>query len=100
MKSQIAQTMKGPIEYTLNGHGPVLLVCHGTKAFYGTLHGLFWGMLRLFSMLSPRRTALQTLASFSTHDPKDTMSRLLSQDIRTLCHFFHGHFSREGALIK
>ena len=203
MKSQIAQTMKGPIEYTLNGHGPALLVCHGTsenchsgralaplldagfsiltisrpgygrtpssvgssnieaadalvalldqlevsqcsviaisgggptgialaanypervkglvliaantytenrhndpgyqsqKAFYGPLHGLFWGMLRMFSMLSPRRTALQTLAIFSTHDPKDTMSRLSSEDIRTLSYFFHGHSSREGAL--
>ena len=31
MKSQIARTMKGPIEYTLQGHGPVLLVCHGTS---------------------------------------------------------------------
>jgi len=203
MKSQIAQTIKGQIEYTFHGHGPVLLVCHGTsenchsgssleplldagfslltvsrpgygrtpsnvgrsnteaadglvelldeleipqcsviaisgggptgvalaanypervkglvliaantytenrqndpgyksqRAFYGPLHGLFWGMLRLFSMLSPRRTALQTLAIFSTHDPKDTMSRLSSEDIRTLCHFFHGHSSREGAL--
>ena len=203
MKSQIAQTIKGPIEYTLQGHGPVVLVCHGTsencyssssmtplldagfslltvsrpgygrtpsdvgrsnaaaahalaalldqleipqcsviaisgggptgvtfaahypervnnlvliaantytenrqnepgyasqKSFYGPLHGLFWGMLRLFSMLSPRRTALQTLAIFSTHDPKDTMSRLSPGDIRTLCHFFHAHSSREGAL--
>jgi pimeloyl-ACP methyl ester carboxylesterase len=68
------------------------------KAFYGPLHGLFWGMLRLFSMLSPRRTALQTLAIFSTHGPEDTLSRLSSGDIRTLCHFFHGHSSREGAL--
>ena len=203
MKSHIARTMKGPIEYTLLGHGPVLLVCHGTsenchsgralaplldagfsiltisrpgygrtpssvgrsniqaadalvalldqlevpqcsviaisgggptgiamaanypervkglvliaantytenrhndpgyqsqKAFYGPLHGLFWGMLRLFSVLSPRRTAMQTLVIFSTHDPKDAMSRLSSEDIRTLSNFFHGHSSREGAL--
>jgi pimeloyl-ACP methyl ester carboxylesterase len=68
------------------------------KAFYGPLHGLFWGMLRLFSILSPRRTALQTLAIFSTHDPKDTMSRLSAEDIRTLSHFFRGQSSREGAL--
>jgi pimeloyl-ACP methyl ester carboxylesterase len=68
------------------------------KAFYGPLHGLFWGMLRLFSILSPRRTALQTLAIFSTHDPQDTMSRLSPEDIRTLSRFFHGHSSREGAL--
>jgi len=203
MKSQIAQTIKGPIEYTLQGHGPVVLVCHGTsenchsghsltplldaefslltvsrpgygrtpskvgssnmvaadalvdlldqleipqcsviaisgggptgvtiaahypervnnlvliaantytenrqndpayhsqKAFYGPLHGLFWGMLRLFSILSPRRTALQTLAIFSTHDPLDTMSRLSVEDIQTLSRFFHGQSSREGAL--
>jgi pimeloyl-ACP methyl ester carboxylesterase len=32
MKSQIAQTSKGPIEYTLLGSGPVVLVCHGTSS--------------------------------------------------------------------
>lgn len=32
MKSQIAQTPKGPIEYTLLGSGPVVLVCHGTSS--------------------------------------------------------------------
>ena len=32
MKSQIAQTSKGPIEYTLQGSGPVVLVCHGTSS--------------------------------------------------------------------
>ena len=32
MKSQIAQTPKGPIEYTLQGSGPVVLVCHGTSS--------------------------------------------------------------------
>lgn len=203
MKSQIAQTMRGPIEYTWQGHGPVVLVCHGTsencysgsslaplldagfslltvsrpgygrtpsdvgrsnteaadslvalldhlkiqacsviaisgggptgvtlaasypervnslvliaantdtenrqndpaygsqKAFYGPLHGLFWGVLRLFSTISPYKTALQTLTIFSTHDPKDTMSRLSSEDIRALSHFFRGQTSRQGAL--
>jgi pimeloyl-ACP methyl ester carboxylesterase len=203
MKSQIAQTIKGSIEYTLQGRGPVVLVCHGTsenchsgssltplldagfslltvsrpgygrtpsdvgrgnaeaadalialldqlkilqcsviaisgggptgvalaanypervknlvliaanthtenrrndpgyksqKAFYGPLHGLFWGMLRFFSILSPRRTALQTLAIFTTHDPQDTISRISPEDIRALNHFFHGQSSREGAL--
>ena len=203
MRSQIAQTPSGPIEYTWEGQGPVLLVCHGTsencysgssltplldsgfslltvsrpgygrtpsgvgrsntqaadamvalldqleipqcsaiaisgggptgvalaanypervkalvliaanthtenrqndpgyqsqKAFYGPLHGLFWGMLRLFSILSPRRTAMQTLAIFSTHDPRDTISQLAPGDIRTLCRFFHGQSSRVGAL--
>src|SRR5574341_738427 len=32
MKSQIAQTSKGPIEYTLVGNGPAVLVCHGTSS--------------------------------------------------------------------
>jgi pimeloyl-ACP methyl ester carboxylesterase len=32
MKSQIASTSKGPIEYTLLGSGPVVLVCHGTSS--------------------------------------------------------------------
>lgn len=203
MKSQFAQSMRGPIEYTLQGHGPVLLVCHGTsqncyssssltplldadfslltpsrpgygrtpsdvgrsnteaadalvvlldqleilqcsviaisgggptgialaanypervnslvliaanaytenrqndpgyqsqKAFYGPMHGLFWGMLRLFSTISPRSTALQTLTIFSTHDAKDTISRLSPGDIRALSYFFYGQSSREGAL--
>jgi pimeloyl-ACP methyl ester carboxylesterase len=32
MKSQIARTPKGPIEYTLLGSGPVVLVSHGTSS--------------------------------------------------------------------
>ena len=32
MKSQIACTSKGPVEYTLQGAGPVVLVCHGTSS--------------------------------------------------------------------
>jgi pimeloyl-ACP methyl ester carboxylesterase len=32
MKSQIAQTSKGRIEYTLLGSGPVVLVFHGTSS--------------------------------------------------------------------
>ena len=32
MNSHIAQTAKGPIEYTLYGDGPVVLVCHGTSS--------------------------------------------------------------------
>ena len=32
MKSQIARTSQGPIEYTLLGSGPVVLVCHGTSS--------------------------------------------------------------------
>lgn len=32
MKSQIAETVKGPVEYTLLGNGPAVLVCHGTSS--------------------------------------------------------------------
>jgi pimeloyl-ACP methyl ester carboxylesterase len=32
IKSQIVHTPKGPIEYTLFGNGPVVLVCHGTSS--------------------------------------------------------------------
>jgi pimeloyl-ACP methyl ester carboxylesterase len=32
MKSQITHTSKGPIEYTLQGSGPLVLVCHGTSS--------------------------------------------------------------------
>jgi pimeloyl-ACP methyl ester carboxylesterase len=32
VKSQIARTPKGPIEYTLVGGGPLVLVCHGTSS--------------------------------------------------------------------
>jgi pimeloyl-ACP methyl ester carboxylesterase len=32
MKSQIAHTSKGTIEYTLQGKGPTVLVCHGTSS--------------------------------------------------------------------
>ena len=32
MKSLLTQTTKGPIEYTLAGDGPVVLVCHGVSS--------------------------------------------------------------------
>jgi hypothetical protein len=32
MESQIAQTSKGPIEYTLLRNGPTVLACHGTSS--------------------------------------------------------------------
>ena len=32
MKGRIARTSRGSIEYTLNGDGPVVLVCHGTSS--------------------------------------------------------------------
>jgi pimeloyl-ACP methyl ester carboxylesterase len=203
MKSQIAQTTKGPVEYTLIGRGPVVLVCHGTSqncfstnesaplveagfsvltpsrpgygrtplsvgrtaaqaaealvalldslgietcsvvalsggeptgvalaagfpqrvkrlvlaealarpedlpnepayksqvAFYGPMYSVFWGMLRIASDISPRNTARQTLAIFSTHDPEDALSRLSPEEVMKFSSFFHGQSSRKGAL--
>jgi pimeloyl-ACP methyl ester carboxylesterase len=67
-------------------------------AFYGPLHGLTWSLLRLMSRLSPRSTARQVLAIFSTHDPDDALRRLSREDINELCRFFAGRSSRQGAL--
>jgi len=67
-------------------------------AFYGPLHGLTWSMLGLMSRLSPRSTARQVLAIFSSHDPDDGLGRLSPEDIQRLCHFFRGRSSRQGAL--
>ena len=55
MKSQIAQTSKGPIEYTLLGKGPVVLVCHGTSSncFATELAGPF--VEAGFRVLTPSR---------------------------------------------
>jgi pimeloyl-ACP methyl ester carboxylesterase len=203
MQSQIAQTSRGSIEYTLTGNGPVVLACHGTSedchstysleslvqagfcllmpsrpgygrtpldvgkssaqaaqalialldcleietcsviaisgggptgialaarfperierlvlmaavsqpenrihepsyksqmAFYGPLHGIQWGMLRLISNLSPRAMARQTMAIFSTHDTDDAVSRLTPDGIESIRLFYQGHSSRMGAL--
>ncbi len=67
-------------------------------AFYGPMHPVIWGMLGLMSRLSPRSTARQCLAIFSTHDPDDALRRLSDADIRQLGRFFQGHSSRQGAL--
>lgn len=55
MKSQIAQTSQGPIEYTLLGSGPLVLVCHGTSSdcFSTELAGPF--VEAGFSVLTPSR---------------------------------------------
>jgi pimeloyl-ACP methyl ester carboxylesterase len=66
--------------------------------FYGPMHNLMWGMLGVMSRLSPRNMARQTLSIFSTHDPQDGLSRLTDSDIETLCKFYWGRSSRQGAL--
>jgi pimeloyl-ACP methyl ester carboxylesterase len=68
------------------------------KSFYGPLHGLTWGMLRLVSNLSPQSMARQTMAIFSTHDPDEALSRLTAQDVALIRHFYQGQSSRQGAL--
>jgi pimeloyl-ACP methyl ester carboxylesterase len=67
-------------------------------AFYGPMHGVMWGMLRLISNLSPRGMARQTLAIFSNHDPDDALGRLSAEDIQAICSFYQGRSSRKGAL--
>jgi pimeloyl-ACP methyl ester carboxylesterase len=203
MKSQMVQTSKGLIEYTLLGSGPVVLVCHGTSSncfstaeaepltaagfsvlipsrpgygrtplavgrsasqaaealvalldslhvqtcsvvavsgggptgialaaqypdrverlvlaaavsrpeerpheaayknqtsFYGPMHNVLWGMLGVMSRLSPQGMARQTLTIFSSHDPRDGMSRLSTEDVAKICRFYQGRSSRQGAL--
>jgi pimeloyl-ACP methyl ester carboxylesterase len=203
MESRIAETPVGPIEYTMLGNGPVILVCHGTSSncfstagdgplldagfsvltpsrpgygrtplrvgasageaaaafialmdnlkiascpviaisgggptgialaagfpqrvtrlalieaishpearaaepsykdqvsFYGPMHSLTWGMLRLISRMSPGGMARQTMAIFSTHDPDDALRQLTPDDISAICRFYQGRSSRAGAL--
>ena len=203
MRSQIAQLPQGPIEYTLLGSGPTVLVCHGTScdcfstseteplvaagfsvltpsrpgygrtpltvgpsaeqaaqafvalmdclhiqtcavvaisgggptgvalaagfprrvdrlilaeagtwpenrpsgpaykdqaAFYGPMHNLMWGLLGMMSRISPRSMARQTMATFSTHEPADAMSKLSQEDIDITARFYRGRSSRGGAL--
>ena len=68
------------------------------KAFYGPLHGMFWGMLRLISRVSPSGMARQTLAIFSTHNTEDVFGQLTSEDIQTICRFYQRRSSRAGAV--
>ena len=55
MKSQIAQTSKGPIEFTLLGSGPVILVCHGTSSNCHSTHAFESLVNAGFSLLTPSR---------------------------------------------
>ena len=55
MKSQIIQTRRGPIEYTLLGSGPVILACHGTSQDCQSTNGLEALTQAGFSLLIPSR---------------------------------------------
>jgi pimeloyl-ACP methyl ester carboxylesterase len=55
MNSQIALTSKGPIEYTLIGSGPVVLVSHGTSSNCFSSAGSEFLASAGFSVLTPSR---------------------------------------------
>ncbi len=55
MKSLIAQTSRGPIEYTLTGRGPVVLNIHGTSSDCFSSSGLAPLIQSGFSLLTPSR---------------------------------------------
>jgi pimeloyl-ACP methyl ester carboxylesterase len=55
MKSSIASTSKGPIEYTLMGSGPLVLVCHGTSSNCFSTAGSEPLVADGFSVLTPSR---------------------------------------------
>jgi pimeloyl-ACP methyl ester carboxylesterase len=55
MKSQIAQTSRGPIEYTMLGSGPAVLVCHGTSSNCFSTDTSTPLVKAGFSMLTPSR---------------------------------------------
>jgi pimeloyl-ACP methyl ester carboxylesterase len=55
MDNKIAQTVKGPIEYTLLGNGPVILACHGTSSDCFTKDGYEPLLSAGFSILTPSR---------------------------------------------
>ncbi len=55
MKSHIAQTSRGPVEYILLGSGPVVLLCHGTSSDCYSTQGFEALVQAGFSLLSPSR---------------------------------------------
>ncbi len=55
MKSLIAETAKGHIEYTLVGRGPVVLVCHGTSSNCFSTAAIAPLVSAGFSALTPSR---------------------------------------------
>ncbi len=55
MISQIAQTSRGPIEFTLSGNGPVVLVCHGTSENCHSTQAFKSLVNAGFSLLTPSR---------------------------------------------
>ena len=55
MENRITNTAKGPIEYTLVGNGPVILVCHGTSSSCFSNDGYAPLLEAGYSVLTPSR---------------------------------------------
>lgn len=55
VESRIANTSHGPIEYTLLGSGPVVLVCHGTSSNCFSMDGVAPLLEAGFAVLTPSR---------------------------------------------
>jgi pimeloyl-ACP methyl ester carboxylesterase len=55
MESRIANTAKGPVEYTLLGSGPVILACHGTSSDCFSNDGYAPLLEAGFAVLTPSR---------------------------------------------
>ena len=79
-------------------HGAVHRVAGGATLPHRLMLEHERALLGLMSSLSPKSMAQRTLTIFSTHDPDDGMSRLSSEDIKRISHFYHRHSSRQGAL--
>ncbi len=55
IESRIANTARGPVEYTWLGNGPVILVCHGTSSNCFSTGGSSPLLEAGFSVLTPSR---------------------------------------------
>lgn len=55
IQSWIANTASGPIEYTLQGKGPVVLICHGTSSDCFSVEGSAPLLEAGFAVLTPSR---------------------------------------------
>lgn len=69
------------------------------EVFYGRFHWLFWGMLRIMSWISLKRTTLQTLFIFSLHDKTDIMVNFPRKEYKFVRQFFGGKSSARGGRL-
>lgn len=69
------------------------------QAFYGSLHILYWRMLRIMSWISTKKTALQTFSLFSFHDPEDIKTSFTKKDYQFVRHFYGRKSSAIGGRL-